>query len=108
MQKFQGVSTPSDHRKMNQSSLEPSWQGASNGGIYMSLALLDGKLFSFYCLEIFANNFLFIGPNDMKILQLDAPGYGESNKPMIINFWSLVDEIMQFNCCVFATALYFW
>ena len=66
---------------MNQSLLESSWQDASNGGIFMSLALMDGKLLAFYCLETFANNSSYINPNDMKTLRLDASGYDESNEP---------------------------
>ena len=47
----------------------------------MSLALIDGKLLAFYCLETFANNFSSINARDMKILRLDAPGYDDSNEP---------------------------
>ena len=48
----------------------------------MSLALIDKKLLAFYCLETFANNFLSVDSNDMKILQLDASHY---NNPMNLN-----------------------
>src|SRR3954454_16990593 len=81
MQKFQGVTSSSDHRRMNQSLLEPSRQDASNGVIYISLALIDEKLLAFYCIETFANNFSSIDLNDTKILRLDAPCYDESNEP---------------------------
>jgi len=47
----------------------------------MSFGFMDGKLLAFYCLETFANNFSSIDPNDMIILRLDAPCYGESNEP---------------------------
>ena len=81
MQKFQGVLTSSDRRRMKQSLLESSWQDASNGDIFMSLALIDETLSAFYCLETFAYNFLSSDPNDVKTLRLDAPGYDESNEP---------------------------
>ena len=32
----------------------------------MSFELMDEMLFVFYCLETFANNILFIDPNDFK------------------------------------------
>jgi hypothetical protein len=67
-------------------SLDSSITGASNRGIFMSFGLTDGKILAFYCLETFANNFSSVNPNDIKILRLDAPGYGESNEPKIINF----------------------
>jgi len=38
----------------------------------MFLALMDEKLSIFYCLETFANNFLFIDAKDLKIMRLDA------------------------------------
>ena len=47
----------------------------------MSLASIDGKLFAFYALETFANNFLSIDARDMKIPPFDAPGYDDSNEP---------------------------
>ena len=40
----------------------------------------DGKLLAFYCLENFANIFLFIDPRDMKTLQLYAFCHDESNE----------------------------
>ena len=38
----------------------------------MSLASMDGKILTFYYLEIFANNFLSIDAKDIKIVRLDA------------------------------------
>ena len=55
MQKCRGVTSSIAHRKMKQSLLEPSLQDASNGGIYMSLASMDKKLFSFIYLATFQN-----------------------------------------------------
>ena len=62
MQKCRGVTSSIAHRKMKQSLLEPSLQDASNGGIYMSLASTDGKLFAIFCLATFRNISLSIGP----------------------------------------------
>ena len=61
MQKHQGVSPPIGRRDMYYSSLDSSRQGASNGGRFMFLASLDGKLFAFFLfLVFFANNSLSI------------------------------------------------
>ena len=73
----------------------------------MSFELADEKLLAFYCLQTFANNFSFVNSNNIIILRLDASDYGESNKKKIFKFQSLVAEIIQFNCCVLATALDF-
>ena len=62
IQKYQCGSLSTAHRKIKQSLLEPSLQDASNGGIYMSLVLTDGKLFAIFCLATFRNNSLSIGP----------------------------------------------
>ena len=47
------ISASSDYKLMKFHSLEPPYQGASNGGIYKSLVLTDEKLFAFFCLETF-------------------------------------------------------
>ena len=47
----------------------------------MSLASIDEKLFAFYALETFANNFLSIDARDMKIPPFDAHRHDESNEP---------------------------
>jgi hypothetical protein len=46
----------------------------------MPFESVDEKILAFYCLEIFANNFPSINPNDVKILRLDAPDYDDSNE----------------------------
>jgi len=46
----------------------------------MSLTSIDEKLFVFYALETFNNNFSSIGARDINLPPLDAPGYGESKK----------------------------
>ena len=56
----------------------------------MSLESVDKKLFANVYKLKNANNFPSINPRDIKILRLDAPCYGESNKPKIIKFQSLV------------------
>ena len=53
MQKCQGVSPSIGHRDFYYSSLDSSCRDASNGGRFMSLASLDGKLFAFYWFEFF-------------------------------------------------------
>ena len=50
-------SISSDHILMKYSLLESSYQGKSNGGIFMSLALIDEKLFAYYYLRTFSDNF---------------------------------------------------
>ena len=40
---------------------------------------MDGKLFAFYALETFANNFLSIDARDMKIPPFDAPRHDDSD-----------------------------
>jgi hypothetical protein len=44
----------------------------------MSLTSIDGKLFVFYALETFNNNFSSIGARDIILPPFDASGYGES------------------------------
>ena len=64
--------TSSDWKKINYSSLESSWWAASNGDIFISLDSMDEKLFVFYCLEIFINNFSFIEYRDINLPPFDA------------------------------------
>ena len=80
MQRFQGVSSSIGRRDMYYSLLDSSRQGASNGGQFMSLAPLNGKLFAFCCFETFANNFLSIDPRDMKRPPFDSSRQGKSNE----------------------------
>ncbi len=80
MLKCQGVSLSIGRRRTNNSSLDSSWRCASNGSIFISLASIDGKLFTFYALETFANNFLSIDARDMKIPPFDAHRHDESNE----------------------------
>ena len=80
MQKCQGVSPSIGCRDMDYSSLDSSWRDASNGGIYMSIASLDGKLFVFYCFENFENNSISIDSRNMKRPPFDASRHDESNE----------------------------
>jgi hypothetical protein len=96
MQKCQGVSPSIDHRDTYYSSLDSSLRGASNGGQFMSLASLDGKLFVFCCFETFANSFLSIDPRDMKRLPFDSFRQDESNELRFIIFQSQDGEITRF------------
>jgi len=100
--KFHNVSVTSDQNLMINGSLDSSHWDASNRSIscYLDRWMKSYWHFlKFYCLETFANNFTFIGPNDMKILQLVASQWEESNEPLTIKFWSLVAEIMWFDFC---------
>jgi len=63
----------------------------------MSLTSIDGKLFVFYALETFNNNFLSIGARDINLPPLDASGYGESKKLYFFFLWSLDGELLRFN-----------
>ena len=49
MQKYQGVSPSIGGRMSSYDLLDSPLQGASNGGGFMSLDSVDGKLFAFYC-----------------------------------------------------------
>ena len=73
MNKHHDVSTTSDWIFIIYDSLESPCQAASNRTIFKSLALMDGKISTFYCLVNFANNSLSIGAKDLKTVQLDAP-----------------------------------
>ena len=96
MQKCQGVSPSIGHRDIYYNLLNSSRQGTSNDSRFMSLASLDGKLFAFYFLEFFENNFLSIDSKDVIRLPFDASRHGESNELRFVIFWSLNGEIMHF------------
>ena len=63
-----------------------------NGGIFMSLASMDEKLFTFYILETFDNNLVYIDARDMKIPSFDAALRAESNKLCFMLLRLLNDE----------------
>ena len=65
---------------MNYSLLDSSWRDALNGGIFMSLALTDEKLSTFYVLEILDNISVYIDSRIMKIPPFDAAHRDESNE----------------------------
>ena len=82
----QGVSPSIGRRDMYYSLLDSSRLAASNGGRFMSLASLYGKLFAFYCFEFFENNSSSIEPRNMKRPPFDASRHGESNELRFIIF----------------------
>ena len=86
MQKCQDVLPSIGHRNVYYGSLDSPCQGASNGGPFMSLESLDGKLFVFYCFEYFENNSMSIDSRNMKRPPFDASRYGESNKLQFVIF----------------------
>ena len=63
----------------------------------MSLTSIDGKLFIFYALETFNNNFSSIGARDIILPPFDASGYGESKKLYCFFLWSLDGKLLRFN-----------
>jgi len=66
------ISTTSDCIFIIYDSLESPYQSASNRIIIMSLASMDRKTSTFYCLIEFANNSLSIRAKDIKTVRLDA------------------------------------
>ena len=80
MEQYQGILSAIGRRDMYYSSLDSSRRGASNGGRFMSLAPLDGKLFAFNFFKFIENNSLSIDPRDMIRPPLDASRQGESNE----------------------------
>ena len=97
MSKFHDVSMNIDHRRMKHSLFDSSWWDASNGGIFMSLASIDEKIFAFFCFETFGNISLTIDARDIKIPSLDASHHDESNKLCLVLLQSLDAEISWFN-----------
>ena len=108
MHKYQGVTSSIDRRKMNNSSLDSSLRDASNDGIFMALASIDGMLFSFFNFEIFDNNSVSIDASDMKRPPLDAPCYDDSNKLRFILLQLLDAEILRFIVLELGLPGYFW
>ena len=108
MHKYQGVTSSIDHRKMNNSLLDSSLRDASNGGIFISLTSIDGKLFAFFCLEIFDDSSSSIDASDMIRPPLDAPCYDDSNKLRFILLQSLDAEILRFIVLELGLPGYFW
>ena len=75
------ISRTSDWNLTNYGSLDSPYQCASNRSIFISLGLMDGKLFARVSKQDLVNNFPSINPRDMRILRLDVPVYDESNEP---------------------------
>ena len=74
----------------------------------MSLAPIDGKLFAFYGLEIFANIFLSIDARGMKTLPFDAYRHGDPNELYFVSLRSLDGEISRINVLELEPSGYFW
>ena len=71
---------------MKHSLLDSSDRDESNVSYFMSLKLLNDKLFTFFYFHIFTNILLFINLKNIKQLSLDASCYDESNEPCFIVF----------------------
>jgi hypothetical protein len=67
-----------------------------DGGIFMSLALTDEKLSTFYILEILDNISVYIDARDIEIPPTDAAHRDESNELCSILLRLLDDEIFLF------------
>ena len=74
----------------------------------MSLALIDGKLFTFYRLEIFVNNFSSIGARNMKTPPFNARHHCNSNELYFVILQSLDGEILWINVLELGPFRYFW
>ena len=92
LSKCHDVSLSINRRGMDNSLLDSSWRCASNGGIFMSLASIDEKLFEFYVLETFTTNVPFIDARDMTILPFNAHHHDESNELLSIPLRSIESE----------------
>ena len=88
-----------NRRKVCHSLLESPIQDASNGGCFMTLALVDAELFTFFCLEFFANNSTSTDARATKQLPFDASCYDDSNKLCFIILRSIDDETPCFFAC---------
>ena len=84
-----------DRRKMEHISLESPWRDASNGGIFMRLASLDGELFVKNCFWKFRIISLSIDPRRMKMPPFDASRHGDSDDMCSIFLWSVDMEYDQ-------------
>jgi len=73
----------------------------------MSLASIDGKLFAFYVLETFANNFPSIDARDMKTPPFDAHRRGDSNELLFVIIQSLDGKISWINVIELGPSGYF-
>src|SRR4051812_40959265 len=65
-----------------------------NISIFILLVSIDEKLFAFYSLETFVNNFSSINARDIKILPFNAYHHDKSNKPYFVLLRSLNAKIL--------------
>ena len=80
---------------MNYSLFDSSWRDALNGAIFIFVAFMDEKLFTFYCFETFDDCSLHIEARDMKIPPFDASRHGDSGKLCFMPLRFLNDEKMR-------------
>ena len=74
----------------------------------MFLTLKDGKLSSFYCLEVFDDCSLSIDARNMNLPPLDASRYDDSNELCFIFVRCLDGQLMQFNVHKLEPSNHFW
>ena len=93
---------------MKHISSESPLQDASNGGILMRLASLDGELFVKNCFWKFRIISLSIDPRRMKMPPFDASRHGDSDDMCFKFMRSLDGEILQFKSQFLELSGYFW
>src|ERR1051325_10937719 len=96
-QKYHLVSITIGYRRMKHSLFDSSIRDVLNGGIFMSLASIDKKIFAFFYFETFRNISLTINARDIKIPSLDVSHHNESNKLCLVLLQLLDAEISWFN-----------
>ena len=65
-----------------------------SGSIFISLGLMDEKLFAFYCLKTFGNRDLSTDWKSIILLPFDAARQDKPNEPLFIFLRLLGDELM--------------
>src|SRR5436853_6819815 len=93
---------------MKHISSESPLRDASNGGIFMRLASLDGELFVKNCFWKFRIISSSIDPRRMKMPPFDASRHSDSDDMCFIFLRSLDGEILQFKSQFLELSGYFW
>ena len=93
---------------MKHISSESPLRDASNGGIFMRLASLDGELFVKNCFWKFRIISSSIDPRRMKMPPFDASRHGDSDDMRFKFIRSLDREISQFKSHFLELSGYFW
>ena len=96
------------HRNMKHISSESPLRDASNGGIFMRLASLDGELFVKNCFWKFRIISSSIDPRPMQMPPFDASRHGDSDYMCFKFIRSLDGEILQFKSQFLELSGYFW